>query len=119
MIGTDMIDWYKEVPFAITISDLEGNIIYMNDKSDATFSKYGGRDKIVGTKLVGYHSPRSVEIINKMLNENCTNSYTITKNKQKKLIHQSPYYVDGKIAGLVELSIVLPDDMPHYDRDKQ
>ena len=26
---------------------------------------------------------------------------------------------DGKVCGLVEFSFVLPDDMPHYDRDRQ
>ncbi len=53
-----------------------------------------------------------------------TNSYTISKNGVKKLIHQTPWYKignDGKkmVGGLVEVSIVLPDDMPHFDRGQQ
>ncbi len=113
-----MIDWYKEIPFAITISDLDGNIIYMNDKSAETFQKSGGKN-LIGTKLEACHSERSRAIINKMMTENCSNTYTITKNSKKKIIHQTPYYNDGKLAGLVEISIILPDDMPHYDRDAE
>ena len=45
-----------------------------------------------------------------------TNTYSISKNGLKKIIHQTPWRRDGKIAGLVEFSIVLPADMPHYDR---
>lgn len=111
-----MIDWVKEIPFAITVSDLEGNIIYMNDKSIETFQNYGG-NKLIGKKLENYHNEHSKAIINKMLSENVSNTYTIKKNQKKKIIHQTPYYVNGNIAGLVEISIVLPDNMKHYDRD--
>jgi hypothetical protein len=52
-----------------------------------------------------------------------SNSYTISKNGVKKLIHQTPWYKIGKdgngktIGGLVEVSIVLPDEMPHFVRE--
>ena len=64
------------------------------------------------------------------LSEGVTNSYTISKKGQRKLIHQTPWYKetgdtardaqDGPsgrtIAGIIELSIVIPEEMPHYDR---
>jgi hypothetical protein len=28
-----------------------------------------------------------------------------------------PWYQDGKFAGIVEISIPIPDDLPHFDRD--
>ncbi len=110
-----MQDWAKEMPMAVTITNKDGIIIYMNDKSIETFEKYGGA-KIIGTELNGWHSANSIDIINSMINDKKTNSYTITKNGVKKLIHQTPYYENGEYAGLVEFSIVLPVEMPHFDR---
>ena len=55
-----------------------------------------------------------------MLAEGTTNTYTVEKNGVKKLIHQTPWRdEEGKIAGLVEFSTVLPADMPHYVRTPQ
>ena len=68
--------------------------------------------------------------IARILSEGATNSYTISKKGQRKLIHQTPWYKetgdtardaqDGPsgrtIAGIIELSIVIPEEMPHYDR---
>lgn len=110
-----MNDWAKELPMAVTITDKNGIILYMNDKSIETFAKYGG-EKIIGTELNSWHNANSVEIINAMINENKTNSYTISKNGVKKMIHQTPYYDGGEYAGLVEFSIIIPEDMPHFDR---
>ncbi len=110
-----MNDWAKELPMAVTITDKNGIILYMNDKSIETFAKYGG-EKIIGTELHSWHNANSVEIINAMINENKTNSYTISKNGVKKMIHQTPYYDGGEYAGLVEFSIIIPEDMPHFDR---
>ena len=110
-----MQDWAKELPMAVTVTDKNGIIIYMNDKSIETFANYGG-DKLIGTELNAWHNPHSVEIINAMISENKANSYTISKNGVKKLIHQTPYFEGGEYAGLVEFSIVLPEEMPHFDR---
>jgi hypothetical protein len=44
------------------------------------------------------------------------NVYTIEKNGVKKLIFQSPWYKDGKYAGLVELSLEIPFELPHFVR---
>ena len=45
-----------------------------------------------------------------------TNVYTISKQGQRKLIYQCPWRVNGEVRGLVELSAVIPEDMPHYVR---
>ena len=42
----------------------------------------------------------------------------LEKNGQKKMIYQTPWRIDGQVKGLVEISFVLPDEMPHYDRDE-
>ena len=43
--------------------------------------------------------------------------YTIEKGGRKKLICQMPWYERGAYAGLVEISIVLPDPLAHFKRD--
>lgn len=106
-------NWAHELPIAITVTDAEANIIYMNDKSVATFEKYGD---IMGQSLYDCHSPASAIIIRKLLAEGGTNTYSIEKNGIKKLIWQSAWFTEGKISGLVEISIVLPEDMQHHIR---
>ena len=34
----------------------------------------------------------------------------------KKLIYQTPWYENGEFRGLVELSMEIPFEMPHYVR---
>ncbi len=122
-----VFDWAEKCQFAVTICDCNANILYMNEKSKATFAKYGN---IIGTNLKNCHSPKSWEMINHLLNSGESNSYTITKEGVNKLIHQTPWFTDngqngikladGRIVGgLVELSIVLPSDMPHFNRDNK
>ena len=110
-----MHEWIKEFPAAITVCDTEGIIIEMNDKAAATFANSGGK-KLIGTSLYDCHQPRSNEMIRKMLASGEAHTYTIEKAGQKKLIHQQPFFIEGKVAGIVEMSIILPDDMPHYVR---
>lgn len=107
-------DWAKEMNCAVTVCDADCNIIYMNDLSRATFASYGA--DLVGRNLMEFHAGRSQDIIRRLLAEGGSNSYTISKQGRRKLIYQTAWRKDGEVAGLVELSIVLPDDMPHYDR---
>jgi hypothetical protein len=55
-------------------------------------------------------------MIMSMLETGASNSYTIEKDGVKKLIHQTPWRVDGVVKGLVEFSIVLPPELPHFKR---
>jgi hypothetical protein len=41
----------------------------------------------------------------------------IEKAGIRKLIHQIPWYKDGIFSGVVELSFVLPEALPHFVRD--
>lgn len=47
------------------------------------------------------------------------NSYTIEKGGAKKLIYQAPWYENGRYRGLVEVSLPLPDTLPHFVRDSR
>ncbi len=103
----------KEIPFAVTACDMDATIIYMNDKSIATFQK---NESLIGKSLFDCHGSHSAEKIRDLLKTSGSNTYTIEKNGMKKLIHQCPWYKEGKIAGLVEISIVIPMEMPHFVR---
>jgi len=111
-----MKNWKDGVNFAITVCDAEGKVVEMNEKSAATFAKGGGKD-LVGKNLLDCHPEPSRSKVEKMLAEPFTNAYTIEKNGVKKLIYQTPWYADGKPAGLVELSLEIPADMPHFVRN--
>ena len=109
--------WLNGIPVAITVSDCEGNIIEMNDASAIVFEKYGGRE-LIGDKLENYHKLHSIAIMERLLSEGgATNVYTIEKKGQKKMIFQTSWKQDGKIAGLIEFSFVIPMEMPHFKRE--
>jgi hypothetical protein len=57
--------------------------------------------------------------VQELLTSGRSNVYTIEKGGIKKLIYQSPWYENGKYAGLVELSLPIPKEMPHFVRDKK
>lgn len=106
------LTWANEINIAITVSDMENNIVYMNKKSQKTFS-----NAKIGNNLKNCHKDSSNEIIETLKKNNTANTYTVQKNGVKKLIHQTPWYNNGIIAGLVEISIELPEQMIHKNRD--
>lgn len=115
-IHDSLPDWAFGINCAVTVCDMEGVVIYMNEKALATFASHGD---MRGRNLRPCHNERSIGIIDRMLATGESNCYTITKNGQRKMIYQTPWRVGGEIAGLVEISMVIPADMPHYDRDKE
>ena len=86
-----MEDYFKNVECAVTVCDTECVIVYQNEKSVAVNGDMRGRC------MLGCHNDRSRGIIARILTEGITNSYTISKKG-------------------IELSIVIPERMPHYDR---
>ena len=108
--------WIQHFPGAVTVCDRAGVILEMNDKSAQTFAKDGGAD-LVGANLFDCHNLQSQAKIRALLDSGQTNVYTVEKNGLKKLIYQSPWYDDeGRLGGLVELSLEVPGDMPHFVR---
>jgi transcriptional regulator with PAS, ATPase and Fis domain len=108
-------DWIKEFPGAVTVCDAQGIIVEMNEKSVKTFEKDGGRE-LLGKNLLDCHSPASNVKIRELLATGATNVYTIEKNGVKKLIYQAPWIENGELKGLVELSLEVPFEMPHFLR---
>lgn len=106
-----MIDYFEFQEGSVTVCDKEGIILYMNRKAVNTF---GGK---VGYNLFSCHPPKAKEKIKQLLATGETNAYTIEKKGIKKIIYQTPWYKDGKIAGLIEYSFPIPFNMPHYVRE--
>ena len=104
-----------ELPFAITVCDTQAIILFMNDRSISTFQKYGGAD-IIGTSLFEYHHGPAAVKLQELLDTHTKNAYTIEKNGIKKMIYQSPWFNEGKFAGLIELSLEIPMEMAHFVR---
>jgi len=109
-------DWVKEFPGAVTVCDTSGRIIAMNKRSIEAFAADGGA-KLIGTNVLDCHPEPSRTMLKKIMDENRTNVYTIQKNGKKKLIYQAPWYEDGVYAGFIELSLEIPSDLPHFNRD--
>ena len=112
-----MIDhaWVKEFPGAITVCDADGLILEMNDKAIKSFESSGGAD-LIGTQLVDCHPEPARSKLQHLLDTRQANVYTIEKNGVRKLIYQSPWYENGEYRGLIELSLEIPVEMPHFIR---
>ncbi len=107
--------WWKELPAAVTVCDERGVIREMNERSVATFAADGGR-ALVGADVRACHPDGAREKVERLFVRREPNVYTIRKNGARKLIYQCPWYRDGAFAGVVELSLPIPDDIPEFDR---
>ncbi len=109
------IDWGKEFPAAVYVCDPQGVLLWMNDLAAHDVEKEGGQG-LIGSNLLDCHPEPSRTMVKDMLASQKENIYTIEKNGVKKLIYQSPWYQDGKFAGLVELDLPIPVEMRHFVR---
>ena len=85
------MDYFKEVNLAVTICDKEG-------------------------KILDCHPEPAHSLLADMLQNPRTNVYTIEKKGVKKLIYQTPWYVEGEFMGFMELSMEIPFEMKHRVR---
>lgn len=108
--------WFKEFPGAITVTDAEGIIVAMNEQSAALFEAYGGAD-LIGENVLDCHPGEARTKLEKLYLSPQKNAYTIQKNGRTRLIYQAPYFIEGKFAGLVELGLDIPEEMPYFNRD--
>ena len=98
---------------AVTVCDTEGVILYMNEKARATYIRHGN---LIGSNLFGCHNERSREIIRRLTAEGGSHAYTIEKQGVRKMIYQTAWRTGDKVGGLVEISMEIPAEMPHYIR---
>lgn len=106
--------WWREFPGAVTVCDRDGVILEMNRKAVATL---GNGKSLVGASIIDCHPGPARSKVRELLASGRTNVYTIEKKGVRKLIYQSPWFEDGEMRGLVELSLELPDPLPHHVRE--
>jgi sensor histidine kinase regulating citrate/malate metabolism len=107
--------WIQEFPGAVTVCDSDGIILAMNAKAIENFASSGGA-RLIGTNVLDCHPEPARTKLKELLASRRANVYTIEKNGVWKLIYQSPWYVDGKYRGLVELALEIPAELPHFVR---
>ncbi|MBP3671659.1 MAG: PAS domain-containing protein [Bacteroidaceae bacterium] len=108
-----MYPWSEEMNCAVTVCDTEGIILYMNEKARQTFARHGD---LIGKNMFDCHSPASQAKIRELLATGGTNAYTIEKEGLHKVIYQTAWRENGVVKGLVEISMIVPAEMPHYVR---
>jgi hypothetical protein len=104
--------WVKEFPGKIEVCDTNGILLEMNGRAEADENG----QQLIGTNILDCHPEPARTKLEEILKNGRLNVYTIEKRGQKQLIYQTPWYIDGKYAGLVELSLEIPETMPHFIR---
>lgn len=112
---SDIPAWVEQLPVAVTVTNANGTIVAMNARSRETYAADGGAD-LIGRSVFACHPEPARSKTWALYREQQPNHYTIAKNGQRKVIHQLPWFRDGVFAGFVEISIPIPDDLPHFDR---
>jgi len=108
-------EWQREFPGSVTVCDREGIILQMNDQAARVFAEQGGQ-RLVGTNVLDCHPEPARSKLAALLANHQTNVYTIEKQGVKKLIYQAPWYRQGEPAGMVEIAVEIPAEMPHFVR---
>jgi len=110
--------WIDNLDSNVIVSDANGIIIYMNETAIRNYEKDGGA-ALIGRNLMDCHGEASRHKIREIMTTHQKNVYTIEKRGRKKLIYQSPWMEGAEFKGIVELSLEIPFEMPHYDRNKK
>lgn len=108
--------WVQDFPGAVTVCDADGIILEMNRQAALAFAGSGGR-KLIGSNVLDCHPEPARSKLRRLLDTQRLNMYTVERKGLRKLIVQAPWYREGEFGGFVELTIELPDDMPHFVRD--
>ena len=108
--------WTKEFLGSITVCNQAGIIIEMNKKSVENYRDDGG-EKLIGKNMFDCHPEPARTKLRELMEKRQVNVYTIEKNGKRKLIYQAPWHVRGKYSGFIELSIEIPEQLPHFVRD--
>jgi transcriptional regulator with PAS, ATPase and Fis domain len=110
------MEWFEKFDGNVIVCDPEGIVIYMNETAIRKYEKEGGA-ALIGKNLMDCHNETSRKKIREIMTTRKKNVYTIEKKGRRKIIYQTPLMDDGIFKGIVELSLEIPFEMPHYKRD--
>lgn len=102
--------WAEAIDCAITVCDTAGVVLYQNARSCEV------NGDVRGNSLIPCHNESSQAIIRQLLTEGGKNVYTIEKQGVRKLIYQTVWRENDEVRGLVEFSLEIPGEVPHYRR---
>lgn len=108
--------WIDNLDGNVIVSDENGIITYMNEAAIRNYEKDGGAS-LIGRNLMNCHGAASRQKIREIITTHQKNVYTIEKRGKKKIIYQTPWMDGEEFKGIVELSLEIPFEMPHYDRN--
>jgi transcriptional regulator with PAS, ATPase and Fis domain len=108
-------NWISDFPAAVTVCDLRGIVLEMNEKAAQLYREYGGK-KLIGKSLLDCHPEPSRSTLLRLLESGARNVYTTEKNGIRKLIYQAPWYESNQRCGMVELALEIPFELPHFVR---
>lgn len=109
------MDWIDKLDGNVIVCDVSGIIIYMNETAVRNYEKDGGA-ALIGRSLMDCHGEASRQKIREIMETHTKNVYTIEKRGRKKIIYQTPWMEGSTFKGIVEFSLEIPLDMPHYNR---
>jgi hypothetical protein len=109
------MEWIDKLDGNVIVSDAAFKIIYMNEKAIRHYEKDGGA-RLIGSDLLECHGEVSRKKIMEIMTSGESNVYTIERRGMKRIIHQSPWFRDGEFRGIIELSLGIPDEIPHFIR---
>jgi transcriptional regulator with PAS, ATPase and Fis domain len=107
--------WVAEFPAAITVCDPTGIILEMNAKAVEDHRDDGGK-KLIGSNLFDCHPEPARTKLKRLMERPQVNVYTTERAGVRRLICQTPWYRAGKYRGFVQLSLVIPGEIPHLIR---
>jgi hypothetical protein len=110
-----MNGWVRELPAEVMVCAAAGTILEMNTEAETLFTEDGGRS-LLGTNVLDCHPEPSHTKLAGMLEGQLPNAYYNTEAGEKRFFFQSPWFLDGKYAGFVEISFSVPEHIPHFIR---
>lgn len=110
------VDWIEEFGARIMVCDRDGVVVQANARAKEAYARDAGGE-LVGSNALDCHPSAARAKLEGLLAAGGTNVYTIEKRGVRKLVYQAPWRENGELRGLVELSLEIPWDLPHFKRD--
>jgi hypothetical protein len=110
--------WVDGFPGTITVIDAQGTIIDMNESAAQAFADRGGRG-LVGASAFNCHPGPCREKLETLMESREKRIYTVLQGGRHKFVILAPWFVDGEYAGYLDMSLEIPETLPHFDRDRK
>jgi hypothetical protein len=110
-----MSDWVEELPAEVMVCDTHGIIREMNAEAEALFETDGGSG-LLGCDVLECHPDPARGKLERMMEEQTSNAYFNTEAGSKRFFYQSPWLLNTKYAGFIEISFKVPEVIPHFVR---